>query len=193
MGDSRTRCLPPLFVLALLATAPLAAQQPTAVGSVPATGVERPPGSALAARGGDPLAVDSAAAGGQTHPALLTGAGLLGGTAGFFAGGLVGGNVACAGDDHDDFCGLIGGFWGAAVGTSVGIPLAVHLANGRRGNYGRSQLVSAGIAAGLIGALLMADDEDTAAAILLPVIPAAQILSSILIERRTASRDPGGG
>lgn len=121
-----------------------------------------------------------------THPALLVGAGLLGGTVGFFGGALAGANVACAEEEPDEFCGLIGGFWGAAVGTTVGIPLGVHLANGRRGDYPLSQLASVGIAAGLIGAVFLSGDEDTAAAFLLPAVPVGQILASILIERGSA-------
>lgn len=115
----------------------------------------------------------------------LAGGGLLGGAAGFFGGGFLGAVIACDQDDAADegFCAIGGFVVGASIGESALIPLGVHLANGRRGNYGLSLLASAAIA-GVGLAVAIPQGEG---AWLIPV-PIAQIASSIAIERATAKR-----
>jgi len=112
----------------------------------------------------------------------MAGGGLLGGAVGFVAGALVGGaigggNALCG----DDACGLEEAAYGAAIGESVLLPLGVHLADRRRGNYGLSLLASAAIA----GVGILAVDATNDGWPLIPV-PVAQLVSSILIERATA-------
>ncbi len=109
-------------------------------------------------------------------------AGLTGGTLGFFGGlflgsAIGGGNRICG----DDACGLEEAAYGALIGESTLLPLAIHLANHNRGNYGLSLLASAGIAVVGIAAVSGADDASP-----LLAVPVAQIVSSILIERATA-------
>lgn len=110
-------------------------------------------------------------------PALLVGGGVLGGVAGLFAGAVVGGWLT----EHDcEDCGLAGVVYGGIAGWSVGIPMGVHMVNGRRGSYGRSLLASLGI--GTVG--LAAAFATNSGAVLLTV-PVAQIVTSVLIERKT--------
>lgn len=104
-------------------------------------------------------------------------AGLAGGVIGFFAGGSAG---AVAFRDRCEDCGLAGAVWGATAGVSAGIPLAVHLANRRRGSYGTSLGAAIGIgAAGLAAAFALNDPTP------LLVVPVGQIVTSIAIERGT--------
>ncbi|MBA2565773.1 MAG: hypothetical protein H0V09_10170 [Gemmatimonadetes bacterium] len=70
---------------------------------------------------------------------------------------------------------------GAAVGESVLLPLGVHVANGRQGNFGLELLASLGIGAAGVG-LAVATDNGLP---LIPVVP-AQLLASIAIERGTS-------
>jgi hypothetical protein len=109
-------------------------------------------------------------------------AGLGGGVVGFFAGGFVGyelggGDLLCGDDD----CGLEEAAYGAIAGESILLPLGVHLANHRRGNYGLSLLASAAL--GGIGILAVNASNDGTPII---VVPIAQLVTSILIERATA-------
>ena len=109
-------------------------------------------------------------------------AGVIGGTVGVFGGGLIGsavggGNAICG----DDACGLEEAVYGAILGESVLLPLGVHLANGRRGNYGLSLLASVGI--GALGILAVDASND---GIPLLVVPVAQLITSIAIERTTS-------
>lgn len=107
-------------------------------------------------------------------------AGLAGGTMGFFSGlfigGAIGGGNRICGDDA---CGLEEAAYGAVIGETVGLPLAVHLANHSRGSLGLSLLASAGISA--VGLLAIDASNDGAPLIAVPI---AQLISSILIERR---------
>jgi hypothetical protein len=109
--------------------------------------------------------------------------GVAGGIAGFFIGGYAGVKIAEADGncDSDDWCGIGAAFTGAAIGSAAAIPLGVHLANGSRGNYGRSAAASAGIGVlGILAALAAESGE------VLVAIPVAQIVSSVLIERVTS-------
>jgi len=105
--------------------------------------------------------------------------GLVGGVLGFFAGGLSGVAV-CDCNSGEGYDALEAFFLGAAVGTAITIPLGVHLANRSDGNYGISLAASAGISALGLAAAFAADE----AAIVL-LVPISQIVSSVLIERRT--------
>jgi hypothetical protein len=108
-----------------------------------------------------------------------------------FVGALIGGN-SCADIGNPDSCrGMEGGLWGAAVGYTVGIPAGVHLANGRAGRLGPSLLASAAIAGAgaAIGFGIGTDQSIAVAALSAPII---QMVSSVIIERRTARRRPGG-
>ena len=94
-----------------------------------------------------------------------------------FAGALVGARLT----EHDcDDCGLVGAVYGAVAGGSALLPLGVHVANHGRGNLGLSLLSS--LAIGGVGLALAV--ESNSAAVLIPV-PVLQIVSSILIERKT--------
>jgi len=101
------------------------------------------------------------------------------GAAGFFGGAL-------AGDRFQSYpcedC-IEGAFYGAVAGTSLAIPLGVHLANHRRGNLAHALAASLGIGALGTGAALLTEQW----AILL-AIPVVQIGASIGIERHTAQR-----
>jgi hypothetical protein len=108
--------------------------------------------------------------------------GLLLGAAGFFGGGYLGAIIADRSSDLE-FAALTGFVVGAVIGETAGLPLGVHLANKRRGEYAPSLLVSAGIAA--VGLALASSDDDNLE-FLIPV-PIAQLIASIAIERRTAN------
>ncbi len=112
----------------------------------------------------------------------MVGGGVLGGAVGLVAGGLVGaaiggGNAICG----DDACGLEEAAYGAIIGEATLLPLGVHLANRRRGNYALSLLASAAIGAAGVLAVDAANDGWP----LIPV-PIAQLITSIVIERATA-------
>jgi hypothetical protein len=78
--------------------------------------------------------------------------------------------------------GLVGAVGGWFVGSALATPLAVHLANSRRGSLATAYLSSAVVAgAGMVG--MMAAGSPGAAFVLLGV-PAAQVISAVLIERR---------
>lgn len=159
------------LVLALAAPVTAAAQQRTpefVAWRAPA------PGPATPAAGVEP------ADGGHSTPRLVVG-GLLGGGVGLGLGALVvgalgGGDTLCG----DDPCGFAEAIFGAIGGVVTLLPLGVHLANGRRGNYGLSLLASAGIAA---AGLALAGGGDHGE--VLVAVPVLQLVSSILIERGT--------
>ena len=72
-------------------------------------------------------------------------------------------------------------FYAAMAGESLGVPVAVHLANGRRGRSGGAILTSLAIGAGGLGAAILCDEPA-----LLLAIPVGQIASAVAIERSTA-------
>lgn len=118
--------------------------------------------------------------------ATLSLGGIAGGALGFFGGGVLGYNVetglaGCEGE----WCGFAGILFGAAIGEVVMLPLGVHLANYSRGSYAPSLGMSLGVG---LGGLLLASVAGEAATLLVPAIPAAQILAAIAVERRTAAR-----
>lgn len=112
--------------------------------------------------------------------------GLVGGALGFFAGGFSGVAVCgCTSGEVNDA--LEAFFLGAAVGTAVTIPLGVHLSNHLEGSYLTALAVSIGISAVALAAAFALDDETASPALVL-MIPVSQIISSVLIERRTTPR-----
>jgi hypothetical protein len=119
-------------------------------------------------------------------PLLFLG-GILGGGAGLFGGALAGYHLSGGGRIcGDDSCGLYGGVLGAAVGEMALLPLGVHLANGRRGNYGLELLASVAIG---VGGSALASDHDSN--VWLIAVPVAQLISVVMIERATSrSRAP---
>jgi hypothetical protein len=101
----------------------------------------------------------------------------VGGAVGVFAGALAGAKLTA----HDcEDCALIGAVYGAMAGGSALLPLGVHLANQGRGNLGLSLLSS--LAIGAVG--LGVASATNSAVVMLPV-PVLQIVSSMLIERKT--------
>ena len=91
----------------------------------------------------------------ETHPAVMVAGGLLGGAAGVFAGGYAGLRLT---EHHCEDCGIVGAVYGAIAGGSALLPLGVHVANRRRGNFGLSLLSS--LAIGGAG-LAIADQIDS--------------------------------
>jgi hypothetical protein len=112
--------------------------------------------------------------------------GLGSGVLGFVAFGVAGAVIADSqADSGNDGFEALGGFVvGAALGTTVMVPLGVHLVNRRQGDCGTALLLSVGIAAAGIG-LTSLDGE--LAVVFLPAIPIGQLIASIAIERATAN------
>jgi hypothetical protein len=116
--------------------------------------------------------------------------GVLAGTAGFFAGAVIAGNIAEGGIFGEEGCGvedlgcLINGILaGAAIGESILLPVGIHLGNGRRGNLPLGLVTSLGLAGlGVAGAAGVDDPW--------PLVPAAvaQLVVGVLLERRTRAR-----
>jgi hypothetical protein len=129
----------------------------------------------------------------------LVGGGVLGGVAGVLAGGLLGlvaGGNHCTDSGNPDTCyGLEGTLIGAAAGYTVGVPVGTHYANHRRGNLGRSLLVSTAIAGAGAGVLAASGVHWNSASnstgrkvvpVVLLAVPIAQIVASVRIEERTS-------
>jgi hypothetical protein len=116
----------------------------------------------------------------------LAGGGLAGGALGFFAFGLAGAYIADSqGPEGNEGFAALGGFViGSVIGESVLLPLGVHIANRRQGDYGTALLASAGIAAVGIGLTSLMEDM---AIVFLPAVPIGQLISSIAIERKPAN------
>jgi hypothetical protein len=107
--------------------------------------------------------------------------GLIGGAVGFFAGGFAGAVLNDRDDDPDELDALAGFVVGAIVGETVTLPLGVHLANKRRGNFGQSLLASA--AATAVGLFIATRGEDHPEAVI--PIPIIQLGASVIIEQKT--------
>lgn len=115
-------------------------------------------------------------ASGDGDAAKLAFAGVIGAVAGFAIGAVALQSRSCGELD----C-WAPAFYAAMAGESLGVPVAVHLANGRRGRPGRALLASLAIGAGGLGVAMLGHDPR-----LLLAIPIGQIASSIAIERSTA-------
>jgi hypothetical protein len=121
----------------------------------------------------------------------LVAGGLLGGVAGVAVGSLAGafiGANSCLDEANPDSCRPAEGFAiGALSGGSAGIPLGVHLANGRAGYLAPSLLASAAIA--VAGGITFARADNNAVMVgAVVAVPVLQIASSVAIERATARR-----
>ena len=167
------------LALTLLLPATLAAQwappgSRTPPASAPPTRISRPPGEA--------------------PTFVLAAGGVGGGLLGLLAGGAAGAALQMANGCGDEYlCGVSGAALGALVGETLGVPIGVHLANGRTGSVaagiGASALVTvAGLATGV--ALASVSGEESFALVALAV-PALQVYRSIRVERRR--RDRGSG
>lgn len=108
--------------------------------------------------------------------------GLIGGAVGFFAGGFAGAMLNDSDDgDPDELDALTGFVVGAIIGETVTLPLGVHLANKRRGNFGQSLLASA--AATAVGLFIATRGEDHPQAVI--PVPIVQLGASVIIEQNT--------
>ncbi len=108
---------------------------------------------------------------------VLALAGVGGMAVGIFGGALIGIGI----DDDRDLDTAEGAVVGAVAGSSLAIPAAVHLANGSRGNLGRSMLVSALVGGALLGAGWAAESGE-----LILAAPIGQLISAVIIERNTS-------
>ena len=163
------RRLFPLLFVALVLPLPVSAQRlaPSPFASVEAGPAPLPTPSAVAIRP-------------PAHPAWLAVGGVLGGAAGLVGGAYLG---ARATEAQCEDCFLVGGIYGAVAGGSAGLPLGVHLANGGRGRLLPSLVASLAIGGAGLGLSALTDTYE----LMIPV-PALQLVSSILIERRTTPR-----
>jgi hypothetical protein len=134
----------------------------------------------------------------------LVAGGLAGGATGALAGALIAGGLRFLApcDDQDGCIDRYAdwAFSGAVLGQSVGLPLGVHLANGRQGRLPPALLASAGIGtAGLIaywGIQRYGTDgwgntrgnPDLLTAATLVAVPVLELVTSIAIERATTGR-----
>jgi hypothetical protein len=118
--------------------------------------------------------------------ARLIAFGLLGGAAGMVVGGLAGAVIGANDDDDPDsewVNALRGSVIGGSIGESISLAAGVHLANGRRGNFLLGTLAS--LAIGAAGTALVIENQDPPAApIILTATPIAQLIATILIERK---------
>jgi hypothetical protein len=106
--------------------------------------------------------------------------GLIGGAAGLVAGGQIGYGIDSANCEGDEwFCGIGGIIIGGTIGESIGLPLGVHLGNGRKGNFGKELFSSLGIAA---GGMVLAVVTGEGAVLL--TVPPVQLAVSLSIERK---------
>jgi hypothetical protein len=112
-------------------------------------------------------------------------AGALGAVVGFFGGAMIGYSLErhywpCDCDDP----GLGGFIYGSAIGSAIAVPVAVHLANQRRGSFGRTLGVSSLVAAvGLLGLFATSDSE--AGLFFLLGAPVAEVGISVAVEKST--------
>ncbi|HEU4829469.1 MAG TPA: hypothetical protein VFT04_09755 [Gemmatimonadales bacterium] len=108
--------------------------------------------------------------------------GALGGIGGLLAGAFIGAQVERAGGcEYDDWCGFGGGLLGATIGSTVMIPAGVHLANDQRGDFGEGLVASAAALGGGIAISALVHDARP-----LLLIPIAQIISAVAVEKRTS-------
>jgi hypothetical protein len=138
----------------------------------------------------------------EVTPGVSTARLVTGGVAGFVAGATLGGltgygvySASCQGPCE---IGGIAGVAGAGLGGTVGVPVAVYLANGRRGRIGLALLASgaafgAGAGAMYLSQSVIDNDQAVNAAYLVigAMIPVLQIsLSTRIIRLPESSRSP---
>jgi hypothetical protein len=126
------------------------------------------------------LLMESADQQGSGRPTLLLVAGGAAGGALGLIGGMLLGTLVDGPPDEDcrDFCFGPGLILGTLVGEAAGIPLGVHLTNGRRGSLPIGVLTSAGIL--VLGGLVLLEVPE-----LFLAIPVAQLIGAIRAERIT--------
>lgn len=135
-----------------------------------------------------PVGVHPAAAGAidAGTAARLAGGGILGGAIGFFGGAYLGAWIADRrGSGIDDLNVVRGMLVGATLGEGFLLPAGVHVANGARGSYGKSALVSLGLAVVGVGLMEATHWDPPAAPAIAVAVPIAQLATSIAIERAT--------
>jgi hypothetical protein len=110
-----------------------------------------------------------------------TGALLLAGLGGMVVGAFGGGFIGSEIDGDSGLDAAEGAVIGGVIGTSLSIPSAVHLANGSRGNLGRSMLVST-----LLGGALLGLGTAVESGELVLAAPVAQLIASVFIERNSS-------
>ena len=115
-------------------------------------------------------------------PVLLALGGVVGGVAGGLAGGFGGAAIeqggGCRGSDQ---CGLRGAILGGVTGIALAAPLGVHIANGRRGSYGQSLILSTLVSTAIGGLAWAVRSEQIAY-----LVPAAHIATAVIVETRTS-------
>ena len=104
----------------------------------------------------------------------------LAGAGGLVAGALAGGYVGVEIDGDTGLDAGEGAVIGGLIGTSLLVPTAVHLANGGRGNLGRSLLASV-----LAGGAMLGLGAATESGEILLAAPFVQLVTSLLIEGDT--------
>lgn len=117
----------------------------------------------------------------RRHPGWLA-AGAVGGGALGLVGGMVAGaliDAPGANDGCTGFCNANGIAYGALAGEALGVALGAHFANGRQGSFPAGLLTSAGIL--VVG---VAARREVPVSVVL--VPAAQIVGAIVVERATA-------
>lgn len=153
----------------------------------PASAQQEPP-YAHAIRSADPVGLLSTRAGQAPSAGALVLAGAAASAAGVIAGGFLGYRLdydalhwGCERGCEDP--GLRGMLAGAMVGSAILTPLTVHLVNGRRGSLPVAFLSAAAL--GSLGVLAAGADATEGVFLVLPI---AQVVSAVLIERRAAVR-----
>jgi hypothetical protein len=126
--------------------------------------------------------LERALAKGRRSPELLAMAGAVGGGVGLFTGMAVGALLDHSVDeDCIEFCFGPGMILGTLAGEALGIALGVHLANGRTGSLPLGMLASAAI-------LVVGGVAGNEIPIMLVMVPVAQIVGAIQVERTTSPR-----
>jgi hypothetical protein len=120
---------------------------------------------------------------GRTGNLWLATGGVVGGGVGFFTGMLAGALVDGGGDSGcRDMCFGPGLVFGALLGEAAGLALGVHVVNGGKGSLALDIAASTAI---LATSLYVGQDAFGGPEILI-VIPLAQIIGTITVERRTS-------
>jgi hypothetical protein len=104
----------------------------------------------------------------------------FGGMAGMVTGAFGGGLIGTAIDPDTGLDDAEGAVYVGLIGTTILTPTAVHLANGSRGNLGRSVLVSTLLGGALLGLGVAAESG-----VIILAIPFVQLFTAITIERNT--------
>jgi hypothetical protein len=140
-----------------------------------------------AAQHGQPTYAFSDSAAGHGELTLAFG-GAMGAVSGLVAGGFIGARLEMAGGcEGDEWCGFGGALLGAAIGSTIMIPAAVHLANDQRGSFTSGLAVSAAaLGGGIVISLFMHDAHPVL------LIPVAQIIGAVSAERRTSRVNDSG-